>query len=209
MLLDSSAHSWWFDESSTSYSWVESVFGFSRGLLALLARLTLFASRVAWAKEQSGQVLNEANLKECHELYNSLERWAQRSPDMPARVHTGNAIYAKASQIMLLREILEVDPTDSVVQQCAQTVINLCLECTASKMGLDLIWPVIISGSHLYGTDRIMVTEVFEAFRTQCCFEVDTAKEIVQQVWKRRDQGHLQPEWRHVAMDFDLQPLLI
>ena len=244
-----------------SYSWVESVFGLSRSFLALQARVSqygypssnaycaeqivpqvcFFLSRIA--RTRTGEITEEArtnlnNLKECRELYNSLESWRQGIPGLPARVYSGNIIYAKASQvcrfvrtpkpiwfsfdiakILLLRDIFRFDPTDSIVQECVQTILNLSLQCTAIKMGVEwvstisslsqtilnlrisLIWPVIIAGSHSYGTDRIMVTEVFKAFRyvsewsnarilgwrftrsrTQCCYEIDTSANVVQQV---------------------------
>jgi hypothetical protein len=44
----------------------------------------------------------------------------------------------------------------SIIFSLSQAIVNL---------RTSLIWPVIIAGSHTYGTDRTIVTEVFEAFR--------------------------------------------
>lgn len=38
---------------------------------------------------------------------------------------------------MLLREILEADPKDHIIQLCAQTVLGLCFQCATAKMGVE------------------------------------------------------------------------
>ena len=40
-------------------------------------------------------------------------------------------------QIMLLREVLEADPKDRIIQLCAETVLDLCLQCATAKMGVE------------------------------------------------------------------------
>lgn len=44
-----------------------------------------------------------------------------------------------SAQIMLLREVLEADPKDRIIQLCAKTVLGLCLQCTTAKMGVEYV----------------------------------------------------------------------
>lgn len=207
-MLDPGVDNWWLEDAYPNSSWVEPLFGISRPFLPLLAKLVSLLSRAKRERDRA-PVMNIDIIEDCHELYSDLEGWTENLSDLSARVHAGNTIYAKGGQMMLLREILKIDPMDPMVQERAHVVLDLCSECAGSKMGVDLIWPVIIAGSHMYGDDRAKVLDVFEAFRTQCCYEIDTAEQVVRQVWKRRDQGHPRPEWRHVMKDFSMRPLLV
>ncbi|KII92890.1 hypothetical protein PLICRDRAFT_37687 [Plicaturopsis crispa FD-325 SS-3] len=208
-LLNDGASSWWLDESHTGHSYVESVFGMSRAFVPLLARVTTFVSRrlnnVAYIAEFS----DDGGDASAMELYSALEMWSQPVDGLSTRVHRGNCIYLKACQIMLLRDIMQVPPTDDLVQRCCDTVLALCLECSTSKMGVDLIWPVIIAGSQTYGNGRQRVAQIFQAFRTQCCYEIDTSEQIVLQVWRRLDQQLPNADWRSVIKDLNLNVLII
>lgn len=205
---------------------------------AHLICVSVFADEGATA--DMDQATNPESLKECHELYNSLESWMQRSPGLPSRVHSGNTIYAKAAQVCScrkfkpswsffflmqlersfcfeksLKSIQQTRRCSNVLEPFSIFVCNVphakwvwsehvsLLHQPAGHpliFASSLIWPVIIAGSHIYGADRTLVTEIFEAFRwvlvwllrlisglfipcrTQCCYEVDTSEEIVQRV---------------------------
>lgn len=43
------------------------------------------------------------------------------------------------AQILLLREVLDADPKDRIIQLCAQTVLGLCLQCATAKMGVEYV----------------------------------------------------------------------
>jgi hypothetical protein len=43
--------------------------------------------------------------------------------------------------------------------------LSYVLQLPGFDLQFSLIWPVIVAGSYMYGTDRILVTEIFEAFR--------------------------------------------
>lgn len=176
---------------------------------AIIPQLTSFVSRFSRMKEQTAdmdQDTNPESLKECHELYNSLESWMQRSPGLPSRVHSGNTIYAKAAQVchlvvensslpdhfflMQLERSFCFEKSLKSIQQtqrCSNVLepfsIFVCNAPHAKWVWSEhvsllhqpaghpliftssLIWPVIIAGSHIYGADRTLVTEIFEAFR--------------------------------------------
>jgi hypothetical protein len=87
---------------------------------------------------------------------------------------------------------------------------------------------VIIAGCQISGPERSWVAETFEGFRKQCkraafvpncsphlhssvlgCFEIDTAEQIVCEVWRREDEGLPNAYWRSVIADLNLRCLLI
>jgi len=101
-------------------------------------------------------------------------------------------------------------PADNpVVQQKAGDCLTKCLECVRGQMGGGLIWPVIISGTQVYGTNRTVVMDILDGFRGQCCYEVDTTEQIILQVWERFDDEHPHPDWRSVMEEFQLRVLLV
>ncbi|KDQ53454.1 hypothetical protein JAAARDRAFT_136956 [Jaapia argillacea MUCL 33604] len=216
VLLAPETSSWWHDQSNAS-SFVENVFGISRALVPLLARVTSLASRSLENKSQIVELgedgleaLENDQADECSVLYGLIESWSDPSNDLPLRVHTGNNIYLSVMKIILLRDVLHQSPADPMVQECADSVLTLCLECASSKMTVDLNWPVIIAGSQTYGSERAKVLELFETFRHIAgCYEVDTSEQIVLQVWGRLDQDHPGADWRSVMRDFNLNVLVL
>lgn len=43
--------------------------------------------------------------------------------------------------------------------------------------------------------------------RSQCCFDIETAARIIQEVWRRGDAGEARADWKEVCEDLDLQVL--
>lgn len=63
-----------------------------------LLQLITFLSRVG--KQKNRTIEQDAeNLDDCSDIYNALEAWTLNLSDLPARVHAGNTIYAKVSQV--------------------------------------------------------------------------------------------------------------
>ncbi|KAH9949554.1 fungal-specific transcription factor domain-containing protein, partial [Amylocystis lapponica] len=218
-LLSPNTSSWWLDKtnSNDSQSFVEKVFGMSRELILVLARVTCLVARAP--QNQSGiqeipdpdtesvSSTESEDIKDARVLYSELNDWSSRSEDLPDRVRAGNCIYQNAAQIILLRDVLELPPDDTLVQQHAASVLALCLDCGENRMGVDLNWPVIIAGSQMFGADRTRVLDIFEAFR--CCYEIETSEHIVLQVWRRLDEKLPRADWRSVMQDLDLNVLIL
>ncbi|KAI0374028.1 hypothetical protein BV20DRAFT_961978 [Pilatotrama ljubarskyi] len=211
---------WWLTktnaEDNVSYS--DKVFGMSREFLLVLAQVATLVSRVLNTPSSSlaevsedGQVLTEADAqtREAQVLYQALENWRSAAGQLQHRVQIGNCVYQHAAQIILLRDVLKAPPDDALVQGHASSILTLCLECGQSGMGVDLTWPVIIAGSQLYGADRPRVLSIFELFRKQCCYEIDTSESIVLQVWQRLDANHPKADWRSVMQDNDFDVLIL
>jgi hypothetical protein len=68
----------------------------------------------------------------------------------------------------------------------------------------DTIIRVGLSGFHrrIKGTARADPHD-----RSQCCFDIETASRIIQEVWRRVDAGEQRADWKPVCDDFGLQVL--
>jgi hypothetical protein len=75
-------------------------------------------------------------------------------------------------------------------------------------MSIDLMWPAVVAGCCLSGVDRTWVETLLEGFKTQCCFDVDTASRIIREVWRRVDDGDVGADWKPVCDDLGLKVLL-
>ncbi|KAF9653199.1 hypothetical protein BDM02DRAFT_2144413 [Thelephora ganbajun] len=197
-------------ESTPSY--VENLFGISRGLVPLLARTTRFLSKhlspLTEVSESGETVIDDG--AGCEELYSMLQEWVNdRSCATSPRVQAGNLAYGTAFQVALLRDVMCLPVNDPTVQQKAKGCLVQCLECVKGRMGVDLIWPVIISGTQVCGTNRTVVMDILAAFREQCCYEVDTAEKVILQVWKRLDDEHPHSDWRSVMDESQLRVLFV
>ncbi|KAI0949383.1 hypothetical protein AcW1_009014 [Taiwanofungus camphoratus] len=175
-LLSPNAKSWWLERANSGdlHSYVEKVFGMSREFIPLLARITAFLARAAGnqpkIKEYSENFgsPDSDDVDEARALYTLLDNLSHHQENLPERVLSGDRIYQNAAQIALLRDVLNLPPDDTLVQQHSDIVLALCADCARNGMGVDLNWPVIIAGSQTYGADRIRVLSLFEAFRAQC-----------------------------------------
>lgn len=48
---------------------------------------------------------------------------------------------------------------------------------------------------------------LLEGFKSQCCFDIDTAARIITEVWRRVDTGEGRADWKEVCDDLGLQVL--
>ncbi|EPQ57382.1 hypothetical protein GLOTRDRAFT_74129 [Gloeophyllum trabeum ATCC 11539] len=217
-ILGSGTVDWWSvcrHDDSIAHSHIEHVFGISRTLVPILAQVVSSVARTLSGKSRivelpDGVSSPENEMAECTALYNLLDNWTPPEGDTPVRVQTGNAIYINTAKIVLLRDVGLVSATDPLVQQCMEDILSLCFRCAENKLSVDLNWPVIIAASHAFGTYRRQVLELLEAFRfVFCCYEVDTAEQIVLEVWKRLDQNLPGANWRAVMKDLNLDVLIL
>ncbi|KAI0775723.1 fungal-specific transcription factor domain-containing protein [Trametes elegans] len=214
---------WWLTKTNPddNTSYIDKVFGMSREFLLVLTQVATLVARVL-NPSQTSAVLEElpedgvplrdpdAQAREARALYNTLENWQTAPGQSHQRVQVGNCVYQHAAQIILLRDVLKVPPDDALVQQHADSILTLCLECGQKGMAVDLTWPVIIAGSQLYGADRPRVLSIFELFRYETsCYEIETSESIVLQVWQRLDAHHPRADWRSVMQDNDLDVLIL
>jgi len=217
---------WWFSGNEISYHTlsIENVFGMSRSMIELIARVSAFVTRstkslaqIQIAEDESNNPDDETTTldlqKEAEALYAEIEGWtdAEVPQDLQRRVANGNSAHQNAMKIVMLRDVFDVPRQDERVQTASDAIIARCFESTKGMgMAVDLTWPVIIAGCQVSGEQRAWVAATFEGFREQCCFEIDTAEQIVCEVWSREDAGMLsRANWRAVVEDLNLRCLLI
>jgi len=58
------------------------------------------------------------------------------------------------------------------------------------------------------GKWRDVVPRIFDDFRKYCCFDVDTAEQIVNEVWDRADKGLPGDDWKSVLKDKNINVLI-
>lgn len=134
-------------------------------------------------------------------------------PDYPQttaqRIEHGTQAHMQAFQIVLLRLVFHVDRHDQRVQSLANQIIKRCHISATMRMPIDLTWPAIIAACELDPRSRGMVGEIFEGFRKKCCYDIDTAEQIVSHVWLRLDQNEPRADWKSVLEDEQTRVLLI
>lgn len=118
-----------------------------------------------------------------------------------------------AFQIVLLRKVFNVPRNDPRVQTLAEGILQRCLE-SAGTMGMSVLltWPAIIAGCEVGSKPqwREVVPTIFEDFRKNCCFDIDTAEQIVNEVWQRETDGNYTgADWKQVLKDKDVKVLLL
>jgi len=75
-------------------------------------------------------------------------------------------------------------------------------------MSVLLTWPTIIAGGEVGPQWRDPVHQIFEGFRKNCCFDIDTAEQIVNEVWQRADDNVPGADWKSVLKDKNIKVLL-
>jgi hypothetical protein len=65
----------------------------------------------------------------------------------------------------------------------------------------------IISSCCIDTTSRQWALTLFEGFKTQCCFDIETAIKIITEVWRRVDAGEGRDDWKEVCEDLGLEVL--
>lgn len=192
----------------------------STGLLPSNVMPTIMPSPSMTSTGGSSSQTSEAALAaEAANLYDDVSVWDQSLKNASAsgatsgeheRVQVGNKAYASAMRILLFRKVYGRSRDDADVQAAAQEVLQHCSVSTAALgMSIDLMWPAVIAGCEVDGGARQWLLTLLEGFKAQCCFDVDTAARIIQEVWHRVDtQDGRRADWKSVCDDLGLKVLL-
>lgn len=147
-------------------------------------------------------------------LLADINLWIDNLTNSPNEIHervqVGNQAYAYTMKILILTTAFGISKDSPIIQEAAEQVLQNCSFSTAALgMSLDLMWPAIVAGSCFApGNSRQWALTLFEGFKSQCCFDVDTASTIINEVWRRSDAGLPRADWKPVCDDFGLQVLL-
>ncbi|CED85023.1 Zn(2)-C6 fungal-type DNA-binding domain [Phaffia rhodozyma] len=115
-----------------------------------------------------------------------------------SRVEFGNAIYALTMEIIISIDVLGIPHLDPSVQRAAYTGLELLVKSNVTNgQVIALMWPAIVCGGMM--TDKMGRTTtraVIEYYRNSCCFDVDAALAVVENLWARKDAGEVNASWR-------------
>ncbi|KAF9244957.1 hypothetical protein BU15DRAFT_59129 [Melanogaster broomeanus] len=102
-------------------------------------------------------------ISQCHEGYCLLETWAGPRENIPRPVHTGNLVYQKAAQILLLPDLAFFRSLQLINLGASRAVIQSS-PCVLN--GRPAKWAfirlAIIAASHAYGANRPRVVGIIQ-----------------------------------------------
>lgn len=115
------------------------------------------------------------------------------------RVSVGNHAHRYAMQIHILRNLFEVSTNDERVVRATESILEVCFEGSSTGMVVWLTWPVLIAGMHSTSYEqRASVLALLQSFKTQACWDVESAEAILKEYWRRYDLGHNTLSWMDV-----------
>ncbi|KAL7416156.1 fungal-specific transcription factor domain-containing protein [Mrakia frigida] len=214
--------SWYFSfaPSNTSrtagtedWDTVPTMLGMSRGLVEILHRVNVLYSRSrppGWSSISPTidypLIIDPASLAQAHSLLVEINLWKQAvSAAKPVedrnRLDMGNLIYTACLEMILQLDLLSYPPSHPEIQSRAKEIVRLVLLCfQRSGFVLGFMWPMIIAASCVSGEeDRFEAREALQTLRSVCCFDLNSAWAILDQVWARRDDGDVYASWRSVT----------
>lgn len=193
--------------------------GFDRSMVRLAATVLTLYSR--WRKfEAHYRPLNELDpavslhspaAMERMELSRQLSNvqvematWRSEAPAryLAPRTMIGSMTLWHGMQIILLRDMQKRGRDDADVQSSASAILELCIEVGDKVEFLN--WSLIVACSVLLDLDKRNVARgVMKTFAYQCCHELEVSREIIEEMWKRIDQGYddESSNWREVAIE--------
>ena len=148
-------------------------------------------------KEMRRQALQE----EARETLAELENFSNQMNfiQLHPRVSVGNHAHRYAMQIHILRNLFEVSTNDERVVRATESILEVCFEGSSTGMVVWLTWPVLIAGMHSTSYEqRASVLALLQSFKTQACWDVESAEAILKEYWRRYDLGHNTLSWMDV-----------
>ena len=156
-------------------------------------------------RSQSNDVLKEIKRQtledEARDILKELEAFATQMMfiQLHPRVSIGNHAHRYAMQIHILRNLFNVPIDDVRVRRATESILEVCFEGSSAGMVVWLTWPVLIAGMHSIDNDqRTSVLSLLQSFKTQACWDVESAEAILKEYWRRLDSGHINLSWMDV-----------
>ncbi|RSH82889.1 hypothetical protein EHS25_005879 [Saitozyma podzolica] len=213
---------WWFDSvetSQTRWEWesVERSFGVSRAMVDLVARIAVLDThkrRLGISLKSESAEMTEITQhfqRESQCLLLELDIWGNSLNALPqhARVTCGDYIYKYMATVFILADVLEQPPSTPRVSQAVNYVLELCSEASAMRMSVMLIWPLLIAGVFALPNIRPKVSSLFDAFKSDYCEDLATARVLLEEQWRCIDAGKGKQPWQSLMTKLGRSALLI
>ncbi|GFZ42328.1 hypothetical protein JCM24511_00043 [Saitozyma sp. JCM 24511] len=144
-------------------------------------------------------------------LQQDLEEWYTQSPGMAMdpRTHMGSLAMWHACKILLRRDLQNQPRADSDIQASVRATLELCLEAGDKIEYMN--WPLLIAACNATSAeDREKSRTVLRTFSYQCCYEIEVVQLVVEEMWRRIDEGRDDEScgWVEIMMELGC-PVLI
>ncbi|KAK8866193.1 hypothetical protein IAR55_001344 [Kwoniella newhampshirensis] len=111
--------------------------------------------------------------------------------------------------ILLIRDLLHKSRTDPAIRHSAEAILDTCARVGDKVEYMN--WALLFACSTLdRPAQRDRARDVLKSFRYQCCYEVEVIESIIEECWKRIDDG-LDEEacsWREILLEMGCSVLL-
>ncbi|WVQ83732.1 hypothetical protein IAT38_005876 [Cryptococcus sp. DSM 104549] len=118
------------------------------------------------------------------------------------RVRDGSLGYWYGLNVLVRRDLLMQHRTTHEIQECATATMDICSQVGPKVEYMN--WPMIMACSVLeHPEERQRAREIFNSFIYQASFEIDMAQTVVEECWRRMDEG-LDDEgcsWREILIE--------
>lgn len=177
----------------------------TKGIQRRIFRLAIETARLVAERISLDRLDSEPFLRKKHEadllqLEADLDLWQEEYPtfQMDGRTQTGSLAYWNASNILVQRELRGV--SDDRVDGSVTAILDLCVE-TGDKIEymnwvgfVPAAWPdeqpLVIASVRLEDNAlRDKSRAIMAMFAYQCCEEIKRIAEIVEELWRRIDEG--------------------
>lgn len=120
----------------------------------------------------------------------------------------------------LMTEILRLPPRDPRIRAIVPAALELCSEITSQPV--MLVWPLLIIARVATPEEREWVRTLATSYSEQCelqeyemfadvldCRDLQTAEELITELWKRQDAGIEVKTWHGLMAELNREVLLI
>ncbi|OCF42321.1 hypothetical protein I317_03825 [Kwoniella heveanensis CBS 569] len=140
-----------------------------------------------------------------------MKRWIEDVLPTLTRKRTrdGSLAMWHAMYIMVLKDLTKRPRSDPELQSSALAVLDVC-----AQVGDKVEWmnfPLLIACSALVDpTQRQRARDILRWFKVQCCYEIDVVESVIEECWKRIDDGMDEEacSWREILLEMGCSVLI-
>ncbi|WVQ97886.1 hypothetical protein IAU59_005003 [Kwoniella sp. CBS 9459] len=125
------------------------------------------------------------------------------------RTRDGSLAMWHAMYIMVLKDLTKRPRSDPELQASALAVLDVC-----AQVGDKVEWmnfPLLIACSALIDPmQRQRARDILRWFKVQCCYEIDVVESVIEECWKRIDDGMDEEacSWREILLEMGCSVLI-
>jgi Fungal specific transcription factor domain len=187
---------------------IDSLLGCAADLFPLIAKMSRISNRLA------GKVVTEADLPMILEAICVRDELLKWQPPQTSILRESRDVHCSLDDIVRTAELYRLSsllhlyrafpPLGKNIRKLADQILDGLLSIPGDSASLCIhIWPLMAAGcEHILPDDRRKVMARFEVIRDKLKLaNVDTAMELLEKVWERRDGGDMDAGWVTLARE--------